>query len=529
MEIVEDKVLVLKTRNPDRIAEVIPTSKILNNNGDDIYTMAMNWSVSTAQKLTELKMKNIPSPMRGYLWPGPTPMKHQKVTANHLVLNQKSAMVFNEQGTGKTASCIWAADYLMKKGLVSRVLVIAPLSTLQATWISDLQMFAPHRTAAVCHGTKTKRVNILERTPAYEWIIINPDGIATVKDQIAEGGFDLIIIDEANAYKNPSTRRFKTLAKLKGPDTSCWILTGTPATQSPVDAFGLAAICLSPERREAQGLPANKTRFRDLTMYPVSRFKWVPKPTATETVHSILQPAIRFTKEDCLDLPDTVYVDRIVDMTREQLHYYRILRDQFLMEHKKSGNQVTAVNAATNLNKLLQLSGGCCYSDSGEVIEFDISNRLQVVEDLISESLSKVLVFCPFRHTIELVQKHLNSKGVGAEVIMGGVSLAKRSDIIERFQGSPETRVLVCQPAAAGHGLNLTAASSVIWFSPVVSVEQYLQSNARIARPAQKLKMTITRLAGSAAEQKIYRMLSDKLKTHTQLVKLYDDILYTDI
>jgi hypothetical protein len=69
----------------------------------------------------------------------------------------------------------------------------------------------------------------------------------------------------------------------------------------------------------------------------------------------------------------------------------------------------------------------------------------------------------------------------------------------------------------------------VVWFSPVVSVEQYLQSNARIARPAQKLKMTITRLAGSAAEQKIYRMLSDKLKTHTQLVNLYDDILHTDI
>jgi SNF2 family DNA or RNA helicase len=187
------------------------------------------------------------------------------------------------------------------------------------------------------------------------------------------------------------------------------------------------------------------------------------------------------------------------------------------------------MNAATNLNKLLQLSGGCCYSDSGEVIEFDISNRLQVVEDLISESLSKVLVFCPFRHTIELVQKHLNTRGIGAEVIMGGVSLAKRSGIIERFQNSPETKVLVCQPAAAGHGLNLTAASSVVWFSPVVSVEQYLQSNARIARPAQKLKMTITRLAGSAAEQKIYRMLSDKLKTHTQLVNLYDDILHTDI
>ena len=106
MEIVEDKVLVLKTRNPDRIAEAIPASKILNNNGDNIYTMAMNWSVSTAQRLTELKMKNVPSPMRGYPWPGPTPMKHQKITANHLVLNQKSAMVFNEQGTGKTASCI---------------------------------------------------------------------------------------------------------------------------------------------------------------------------------------------------------------------------------------------------------------------------------------------------------------------------------------------------------------------------------------------------------------------------------------
>ena len=121
---------------------------------------------------------------------------------------------------------------------------------------------------------------------------------------MANGGFDLIIVDEATHYKNPQTKRWKTMNKLVGPSTWLWMMTGTPAAQSPTDAYGIAKLV------NPNGVPRFFGSFRDQVMRKVTNFKWVPKEDATNTVHRVLQPAIRFTKEECLDLTDMVYVPR---------------------------------------------------------------------------------------------------------------------------------------------------------------------------------------------------------------------------
>ena len=128
----------------------------------------------------------------------------------------KKAFCFNEQGTGKTASAIWAADYLMNQGLVNRVLVICPLSIMDSAWRDDLFSFAMHRTVDVAYGGKEKRKKIINS--GAEFVIINYDGVDIVKDEIAKGGFDLFIVDEATHYKNVQTKRWKTLNKLVGED-----------------------------------------------------------------------------------------------------------------------------------------------------------------------------------------------------------------------------------------------------------------------------------------------------------------------
>lgn len=510
-----DNTIVLRTRHPAKIQDSIPDSDIVRQD-NDIYTMTVGWDLSTAQQLARLRMKNIPSPiMRDYKWSGIyPPMDHQKTTAEFLTLNPR-AFCFNEQGTGKTGAAIWASDYLLTEGYRNRVLIICPLSIMKSAWEVDLFKFAPHRSVGVAYGSKDKRKEIISKD--YEYIIINYDGINVIKESIAKGGFDLIVVDEANAYKNCTTNRWKLMNKLTMPTTWMWMLTGTPAAQSPIDAHGLAKLCVP------DNVTPSKMRFKDSVMYPVSKFKWVPKPNAQDVVHKTLQPAIRFTKEQCLDLPEVTYVDREAPLTLQQKHYYKILREEFIME--AGDEHVTSANVAVNMGKLLQLSGGAVYSNSGNVLQFDVSNRLKVVKEVIDEASAKVLIFAPFKHTIAMLYEFLNNVNIITECITGEVSLNKRTKLFNDFQTLPEPKVLIIQPQAAAHGITLTAANTIIWYSPITSTETYLQANARIDRKGQKNAMTIVNIEGSAVERKLYRLLSGRLEAHVKLLDLYQEII----
>ena len=512
MEIINNQLLVVRTKFPSRITETIKKSKVVQKKGE-VSEVAVNWGLKEAQTLRTLNLKNVPSPIvRDYVWPGVyPPMAHQKETASFFTLHNR-AFCFNEQGTGKTAAAIWAADYLMTQKVIRRVLIICPLSIMQASWQSDLFKCAVHRHVGVAHGSREKRKAIVE-SPA-EFVIINYDGVETVANEIiGDGTFDLIIVDEANAYKNVQTKRWKTLKAILKENTWLWMMTGTPAAQSPTDAFGLAKMTVP------QNVPRFFGSFRDMVMYNISRFKWIPKPNAQQTIFAALQPAIRFTKDQCIDLPEITYTARHAPLTPQQEKYYKILKDDMLLV--AAGEEVSTVNAATNLNKLLQISGGAVYTDNGNVIEFDVSNRLSVVQEVIDEASHKVLVFVPFTHTIQLLKEYLTKQGVTCEVINGDVSVNKRTDIFKRFQEQPEPRVLLIQPQAASHGVTLTAANVVIWYAPVTSIETYLQANARIHRQGQKNPMTVVHVTGSPVETKLYSMLQNKLNTHTQLVDLY--------
>ena len=510
MKIIRDKALLLKVRNPKAITTVIPKSKEVSMN-----EVVVNWGIDEVHTLKNLNIK-IPSPItKRYGWPGQyKPFEHQKDTASFLTMNKK-AFCFNEQGTGKTASSIWAADYLMNQGKVNRVLVICPLSIMDSAWRNDLFSFAMHRTVDVAYGAKEKRKKIINS--GAEFVIINYDGVEIVKDEIANGGFDLFIVDEATHYKNVQTKRWKTLNRIIGEDDWLWMMTGTPAAQSPLDAYGLAKMV------NPLSVPRFFGSWRDIVMWKVTQFKYKPKENAKDTVYNALQPAIRFTKEECLDLPDMVYTKRFVEMTPQQKKYYETLRKKMVMQ--VAGEDVTAANAAIGLNKLLQISTGALYTDEGDTIQFDIKNRYQVLKEVIDESSQKVLVFVPFRHTIDLLSEKLQQDNVTSEIIRGDVSAPNRTEIFRRFQSDRDPRVLIIQPQAAAHGVTLTAANTVVWWGPTSSLETYAQANARVHRSGQKHKCTVIQLAGSNAEKRIYRLLDDRINIHTEMINLYKEIL----
>ncbi len=802
MRIIENKALLLSLQYPERVSAVIPNSKLIDANN-----ILVKWGVEEAQVLKNLRIKNVPSPILGrYSWPGMyQPFAHQKETAAFLTMNRR-AFVLSEQGTGKTGGVIWAADYLLSIQQLRRVLIVCPLSIMQAAWQADLFKIAMHRSVDIAYGSVNKRKEIIQGNA--DFVIINYDGVEIVEREIAAAGFDLIVVDECfvagtqvrmgdntyrdieglkagdkvltsngvkpikrlihntterlvklklthgpeivctpehpfftdvgwvtaknltgrrvvhyselphmrgnlsagptpmgvapcegyagwpsllsilrseevphaksgdellqsdtrgatresdwhsaercvsgehvsdiksgepqttdtwgernrdvqtrenrvvgagatlgmelpgsvgqkaaglsyelqaglrqfhdeggvggrweltpyeipegtrqkeslkarvvrvesvshikptspvsvynievegtpnyfigggvlvhncNAYKTATTKRWKAMNRLVRPETWLWMMTGTPAAQSPIEAYGLAKLA------NPKSVPPYFGTFKDMVMHKVSQFRWVPKPNAAEVVHTVLQPAIRHTKKECSDLPDMTYVTRDVELTPQQKKFYDVMKKKLIMQ--AAGEEVTSVNAAVNLNKLLQISAGAVYSDTGEVLRFDIANRYKILREVIDETDHKVLIFAPFRHVIDVLREKLEADDFTVEVIRGDVSAGQRSDIFRRFQETADPRILVIQPQAAAHGVTLTAADTVVWWGPTPSLEIYAQANARAHRTGQKNPVTVVRLQGSTAERHIYKLLDSRDVDHTKIIDLYNSLL----
>jgi SNF2 family DNA or RNA helicase len=512
MEIIEDKALLLRTRNPHKF-NVIPKHKVVGEE-NGIYEIAVYWGLDEVRVLKNLGVKNVPSPItRRYTWAGRyKPMAHQIETSAFLTMNRR-AFCFNDPGTGKTLSALWAADYLMNRGDVRRVLILCPLSIMHSAWMGDIGNSVIHRSAVVAHHAQSaRRIEMIQQK--YEIVIANYDGLNLIANEINnDGRFDLVIVDEANAYKNPSTRRWKALASIIKPETYLWMMTGTPASQSPVDAYGLARLV------NPNGVPKFQTAWRDKVMNKITMFKWAPKPDAREKVFMALQPAIRYTKAQCLDLPPVITVTREVPMTPQQNKYYRLLKEQMLAQ--AAGETISAVNAGVVVSKLLQISCGAAYTDDREVVEFDAAPRLNVLGEILEETSRKVIIFALFRSSIETIVTHLTKQGYGVGQIHGDVTATKRGQIINDFQTTDNIRVLVLQPQATAHGITLTAADTVVFFGPLMSVEQYVQCIARADRKGQDSdKVTVVHIESSPIERKLFKAMNTKVN---------DSILLTDM
>ena len=514
MEVYKDKALIVNTKRPQLILDKIPKSKLYKEHDNGVSQVIVNWGLDEVITLSDMKVKNPPSPIsRDYSWPGiHKPFDHQRTTAQFLSAHRR-AYCLSEAGTGKTSAVIWAADYLMNQGKIKRMLVVCPLSIMQAAWQADFFKTAMHRSVGIAHGSAEKRKKVFDEKT--DVVIINYDGIEIVEKEILSGGFDLIVVDEANYIKTVTTRRWKSINRVVTPNTWLWLMTGTPAAQSPADAYGLARLV------NPASVPKYAGTFKDMVMQKVSQFTWVPRFNAQDIVFKTLQPAIRYTKEECLDLPDVLYTTREVPLTPQQDKYYKKLKKDMYME--TSGEEITVVNAAVMLTKLLQVSAGSIYSDTRGIIEFDVSNRMTALKEIIEEASHKVIIFCPFRHSIEKIMAELHKDKITCDCIHGDVSMNKRTEIFKSFQESKNPQVLVIQPQAASHGVTLHAANVVVFWSPVMSVETYIQCCARMDRAGQKNKMTVVHLQGSPVEIKIYRMLQGKIDNHIKLVDLYKE------
>lgn len=429
------------------------------------------------------------------------------------LLFRRNGCIFASGNTGKTLSVLWAFDYLRQLGLAKRMLIVSPLSTLERTWADEVFRHFPHLNTAVLYGTKERRLKMLKED--VDIFLVNHDGIKVIeKELVSRPDIDTVCVDEIASFRNGTSARWKSLRKICDNRERVWGLTGTPTPNLPTDAWAQVRL-IAPER-----VPPYFGKFRDSVMKQTGPFKWLPREGATEIVAEAMRPAVRFTRDECVDLPPCIYQERQVGMTSEQAAAYKAMLAKLKFEHAAS--QVTAVNEAVKLSKLLQICCGAAYSGDGTSVALDVTPRINEVLDIIEQSAGKVLVFVPFTAALEHVTAEVR-KLYDAGMIYGGTPKQERDNIFSAFQRGKSMRVLVANPGTLSHGLTLTAANTIVWFGPPNSAEQYEQANARVTRPGQQRTQFIVHIEGTPVERRVYDRLRNKRALQGALLETLRD------
>lgn len=506
------KALVLRTRNPEKIVKLIPKAKVFTHNGKEF--VAVRHGVDETKILRNIGF-DAPSPiLYHYDWPGRfKPFDAQSETCAFMSLHNR-AFCLNDLGTGKSISTLWSLDFLKKQGKVNKVLIISPLSTLERTWADELFQHFPHLTYQVLHGSRDKRLKLLNQD--VDLYLINHDGIKVsgfVEAMAGRPDIDLIVVDEISQIaRNATAQRFRTLFTIanKQHPRMVWGLTGTPTPNSPTDAWAQCRLVV-PEK-----VTPYFSQFRSTVMKQVTQFKWAPHEHATEIVRQSMQPAIRFSRDEVVDLPECMYVERKVELTESQRKAYKDMMNKLRAEAEVG--EVVALNDAIKAQKLIQICSGVAYGAEGVEVLFDAKPRMEAVREICEESTAKVIVFVPYVAVIPVLEAYLRDHGFNAASIHGGTSKHARDEIFTAFQHSCDLRVLIAQPASMSHGLTLTAANMIVWYAPVTSNDVFQQANGRITRPGQKNKQFIVMIEGSQLERQYYQRLKDKQKVQGLLL-----------
>ena len=495
---------VFEVEDPEHYRAFLPNAKVAQHDG--------RWFVAVPDHLDYMQiMQNlgheVTSPVRReYNWPikpGWTPGWWQVDTTDFLTLNRR-AFCTNGMRTRKTMSTLWAIDYLQKKGLCNRALVIGPLSALELAWADSIYFNFPRKSYAVLHASSSEKRRELLAKPK-DIYIINHDGVRVIlKDLVARKDIDLVVIDECHELKNSHLPKWKVPNKLineSGNFKWVWGLTGTPTPQAPTDAYGQAKL-ITPAN-----ITGSFTRFKNETMLKVNQFKWVERATSEYAVARIMKPAIRFSRSVVSDMEPCLR-ERHAELSDDQRHHYTEMKKKAVTEIR--GEQVSAVNAAIVCQKLSQIACGVAYGTDGSFLHIDFGPRLKVLEELIEQNDEKVLVFVPFTGALEAIARELSKKW-SVEVVNGNVTVPRRNKIFRDFQETPNPHVIVAHPGTMSYSLDLCAASLIIWYAPPAGGNKtYQQACARIDGGNQTVKIDIAHISGTKEERAAYEVVQGK-------------------
>lgn len=512
----DKQALIFKLKKPSKITTVIPTAKIVQHKGYPL--VAVPHRPDETRVLRNLGFE-VPDPLPFYYdWPGQfRPFKAQEATASFLSMHDR-AYCLNSMGLGKTVTSVWAYDFMKRSKQVDKVLVVCPLSTMEDTWAKAFFNTLPTRSVNVLYGSKERRIKLLAQDA--DVYIINTHGLKAIKAELAKRpDINLVIIDELAVYRNSGTELWKDMNTVINKQThrKVWGLTGAPIPHDPTDAWAQCKL-VTPN---SLTLPKYFSEFRNQVMRQVTQYKWVPRDNALDVVYSIMQPAIRFALDDCVDLPPQTFITREVEQTPEQAKAYKqMLRH---LQADMANGSISAVNEAVKASKLLQIVLGVAYAGGDKTIKIPTKPRLDVLREVIEESERKVLVFVPLTGALEHVVEELR-KDYTVGVIHGGTPKAERDEIFHNFQNTKDPHILVANPRTMSHGLTLTAATTIVWYGPTFSNDTYVQACARVRRPGQTRTTVIVHITSSDFERKIFERLQSKQKMQNVLLDMLKEV-----
>lgn len=515
----QSRTLLMQAPDPARILALMPAVEVPGNG----YNVAIKHTAAATKILRSMGVE-APSPIMSYYdWPKIKgvwqPFDHQKTTAEFLTMHPR-CFCLNEMGTGKTASVLWAADFMMKTKQCQRVLICAPLSTLERVWADAVFDTLMHRTVSVVHGSREKRK--LALSVHADFYVINHDGISIgeIRELIqGRSDIDLIVVDEGSMFRNSNTDKWRAMERLinKPFERKLWWLTGTPAPNGPDDVWAQCKL-VSPLR-----VPKFFGAFRRQVMFEVSEHIWKPRPNGFVVAYAAMQPAIRFKKEDCLTLPPVVTEQWQCDLSEQQAKYVKDMLTVMKVDHD-NGREITAVNAADKVNKLRQIMLGSVKIGENEYTVLDSKPRQKLLREAIEFASAKVLVIVPFKGAINQL-KDVVSKYTSVGVLNGDVSQAQRNKIVRDFKTADDPHTLLCHPKVMAHGLNLVEADVLVFYGPIYSNDEFRQVVERFNRPGQTRKMTVIRIGAHPMEWAIYKMVDERDINQTSILELYNAAL----
>lgn len=434
------------------------------------------------------------------------PHKYQSDGIKWLLKNPYSGL-FLPPGLGKTAIVLSAFRIMKHKGIVNKMLVIAPLRVCHMVWPYEIEKWDNFEglSIGILHG-KDKHKTLSED---HDIFVVNPDGLRWLAVEIGRKHFMddklkwMLTIDESSNFKNGTSQRFKTLKNLLKKFNRRTILTGTPAPNGLINLWSQLYLVDQGAR-----LGSYITQFRNTYFNPAGwqGYSYEIQRDGAERIYGQIDDVVLHKNADELDLPALINNTITIQLPTKIQTLYREMKEELVAFSE--GNLLTAVNSAVLSGKLRQIANGGVYDEAGAAILIH-DEKTKAVQDIAEELGGRpLLVMYEFRHDLQRLQTAFPD----APRLGGGVSMEETKGIIRQWNNS-ELPVLFLHPASAGHGLNLQGGTchDICWHSIPWDLELYLQAIARVWRQGVKNTVTVHHIvAQGTIDRRIVRVLTTK-------------------
>jgi len=410
------------------------------------------------------------------------------------------ACLADDMGLGKTVE---ALALILLRASQGPTLVVAPTSVC-ANWISEIRRFAPTlNPIRLGIDDQGKRQEILDALRPFDLLVVTYTGLQQEAEALHSVHFTTIVLDEAQAIKNPNTKRSQAAMDLQGDFRM--LSTGTPIENRLMELWNLSRF-INP------GLLGSQKHFTDRFVRPIE----VHSDTlARHTLKSLITPfVLRRTKSQVLeDLPPRTELLRLVELSPEERALHESLRQRAINRLERGQGKAPGQKHIQVLAELMKLRRCCCNPRLVMPHCGLTGSKLQVFAELVDElrdNHHKALVFSQFVDHLTLLREHLDAQGIQYQYLDGQTPPKKREQRINAFQNGQGDLFLISLKAG-GTGLNLTAADYVIhmdpWWNPAVED----QASDRAHRIGQTRPVTIYRLVTqNTIEEKIVELHHQK-------------------